>query len=211
MDEKFDGRMIFLLIIAVFLGITFYHIIEEQERPQTKITVARLLRTHFFKHKAEFEKLAGAADKVSTYSNDWYLERSPENKIAYYSETSFDSCRIPLSEYQKKFYGKTDRNALPCYIPDFAVPEFINVNEFDSLEISKVWYQREEMCRKPVISFIYKEEAFSPKGRTIKYRYFPNGLCKEMIDEMKKPENLWNWIIFIDKNWIAESVKHNHI
>lgn len=212
MEEKIDGKMIFLVIIAGFLVYAFYHIIEAQERPQAKVTVSRILRQDFFSHKKQFNDIAAFADSVNSYSDEWYFENDPGRELQYFSETGFDSCKISMAQYVKRYYKKIDPSTSPCYVPDFDLPaELISLKMMDTLQLQKISFQRSKTCNKKTVSFIYKSEIFSPDGRTIRFRYFPDGMCREIIDMINSSDNMWNWTIYLDKNWIAESIKRNHI
>jgi hypothetical protein len=153
MDYKIDGRMIFLVLLIIFLGITFYSIIEIQERPHSKTEISRILREDFFRNRSEYQKLAlHASGKDSLVSSD--------------------------------------------------LPE--------KLHLKSIHYSEEQVCLKKNVVFNYKDDLFNPEDRTISFQYFPEGICSTMIEKIKRSGNKWNWIIYLDKNWIAESVKKTH-
>jgi hypothetical protein len=209
MEKKIDGRMIFLVFLVVFLVVTFYSIIEAQERPHSKAEVSRIIRTDFFEQKLRFRQLAGFALSTNSYSDNWYFQDDEEKGFQFYSETEFDSCKITLQEYISKYYKNTESSIAPCYVPDFDTPSGLQA-ALDSLHINKLHYQLAGTCEKRNVTFVYKDDLFSPERRTILFRYFPDGMCREMIETIKKSDNKWNWAIYLDKNWIAESIKKKH-
>lgn len=201
--------MIFLLLIILFLCFTFYSIIEIQERPHSKAQVSRIIRNDFFRNRSAFQKLASFASNVDSYSNNWYFEINDKNKLSYFSETSFDSCTIPLKNFMAKYYKGVDPETSPVNVADFKVPSDLK-QLLDTLQLSNFHYMNKGTCNKKNVVFKYKGDVFNPENRTIIFRYFPEGMCKEMIEIVKKSDNKWNWAIYLDKNWIAESIKKSH-
>lgn len=188
MDYKIDGRMIFLLIIILFLGVSFYSIVEVQERPHSKTEVTRILRQDFFKNKSEYQRLVMFAMDVNSCGDNWYLETNDKKELQCFSETP---------------------ESLPVKIPAFAIPSGFETI-FDTLQLSRIQYMKDGVCNKKNIFFNYRNDVFNPEDRTIIFRFFPDGLCRKMIEKINKSDNKWGWVIYLDKNWIAESVKKPH-
>lgn len=209
MLKKVNGLSIFLTILIGWLGVTFYSIVEEQERPQSKTEVSRIIRENFFKHKSRFLALADYAANVKSYSSNWYFENDSEKKLNYFSSTSFDSCKVPLDVYISKYYGSINPTTDPTCVPDFNIFAGMQLL-MDSLQLRKVELNHTETCEMPVVTFAYKNEVFTPEPRTVYYKYFPNGICKEMMDKIKNSDNKWNWAYYLDKNWVAQSVREKH-
>jgi hypothetical protein len=210
MEYKIDGRMIFLVFIMLFLAISFYSIIEMQERPHSKTEVSRIIREKFFKNKPVYQKLVSFALNINSYSTEWHFETVSDNKFQYYSETPFDSCKISLKEYKTKYYKNIVPETSPSLVPDFDIPAVFN-ETLDSLLVSSFLYTKEEAnCGKRNICFKFKRDLFNPEGRVVQFRYFPEGMCKEIIKKIKESDNKWNWIIYLDNNWIAESIMKGH-
>lgn len=209
MLKKINGLSIFLTILIAWLFVKFYSIVEEQERPQSKAEVSRIIRENFFKQKTRFTALAEYATTVKSYSKDWYFENDAEKKLNYFSSTPIDSCKMPLDSYIKKYYGTINPTTDPCCVPDFIA--FSGLQQLlDSLQLNKLHYVVTETCGKRCVSFEYKNAVFTPEPRTVYYKYFPDGICKEMMDKIKNSDNKWNWAYYLDKNWVAQSVREKH-
>lgn len=200
---------VFLVFLILFLAITFYSIIETQERPHSKVEVSRIIREDFFKYKSEYTALASSALNTKSYSNDWLFENNSDNGLQFFSETSFDSCKIPKEEYIRKYYNGKDSSTPISNVPDFDPPERLS-EMMKEMKLLNFHYQSVGVCSKRNVTFVYEPEFFTPEGRIILFRYFPEGICREEMDRIKKSDNKWNWSMYLDKNWIAASVKTRH-
>jgi hypothetical protein len=195
--------------MIVLLFTAFYNIIENQERPQSKAEVSRIIRKDFFDHKKEYNELAAFVGSVNSYSDDWYLDYGDEKAIKFYSETSFDSCKLSKEEYISKYYHGNDAEASVFDIPDFYFPSRL-AETMKILKLKNIHFQKEGECGKKTIDFNYDDHYFTPEKRTVYFTYFPDGMCREEIDLINKSDNKWNWSMFLDKNWLERSIKTKH-
>ena|SRR6218665_214785 len=183
MLKNINGLSIFLTFMILLLFGAFYYVIEAQERPQSKAEVSRIIRDDFFKNKNRYNSLAAFAVNAHSRSNDWYFDNRSGDSLQFVAE---------------------DIGA-----PDFRFPGKLR-NTMDSLQLDLLRYQNDKVCDKRSVAFTLKSDLFSPDGRAVCFRYFPEGMCKEMIDAIHRSDNKWNWSFFLDKNWIAQSIKKKH-
>lgn len=183
MLKNINGLSVFLTFMILLLFGAFYYVIETQERPQSKAEVSRIIRTGFFKNKLQYNALSVFALQAHSRSSDWYFDNRSGDSLQFVGE---------------------DLGA-----PDFERPAGLR-NTMDSLQLDLLRYQNDEVCDKRSVTFTLKSDLFSPDGRVVYFRYFPDGMCKEMIASIRRSDNKWNWSFFLDKNWVAQSVKRKH-
>jgi len=187
--KKPSGISIFLTIMIGLLVVAFYYVIETQERPQSKTQVSRIIRNDFFKNKPALEELVAFA-------------MTPNAPDSWYFDNRGDSLQYGSESYINGNYAFTS-------VPVFKVVPGL-AGKMDALQLCVIRSEKEEGCDKRVISFTYKEGLFSPDGRYVSFRYFPDGICKQEMESIQHSDVKWNWSFYLDKNWVAKSSKPKH-